>query len=143
MPPGCGGGERPVYCDLWQPAVAAPRPGVAIVYLHGSAWYLGDKAQLTDPMLGGWASQGHVVMDVAYRMCPETDLRGMLADAWAAVAWLKSHAREYGIDPHKVVLSGTSAGGHVALLAAYAATGQTSGPRSWPTVMFPSEAFSR
>jgi acetyl esterase/lipase len=58
-------------------------------------------------------------MDVAYRMCPETDLRGMMADAWAAVAWLKAHAEEYQLDGHKVVLAGTSAGGHVALVAAY------------------------
>lgn len=123
QPPACGGGERPLYCDLWQPAADAPRTGIAIVYLHGSAWYLGDKAQMTDPMLGGWASQGHVVMDVAYRMCPETDLRGMLADTWAAVAWLKVHADEYGIDPRRIVLAGTSAGGHVVLLAAYAAQG--------------------
>jgi acetyl esterase/lipase len=76
---------------------------------------------MTDPMLRVWGAQGHVVADIAYRMCPETDLRGMLADAWAAVAWLKAHADEYGIDRRKVVLSGTSAGGHVALLAAYTA----------------------
>jgi acetyl esterase/lipase len=119
QPVTCGGGVRPVYCDVWQPADAVTRSGIAIVYLHGSAWYLGDKAQMTDPMLGAWASRGHVVMDVAYRMCPETDLRGMMADAWAAVDWLKAHAEEYGIDPHRVVLSGTSAGGHVALLSAY------------------------
>lgn len=118
-PKACGGGERPLYCDIWQPAPGSPRSGLGIVYLHGSAWYLGDKAQMTDPMLRGWAANGHVVMDVAYRMCPETDLRGMLADAWAAVAWLRAHAQEYGIDPHRVVLSGTSAGGHIALLAAY------------------------
>ena len=121
MPTSCGGGDRPLYCDLWQPAAGAPHSGIAIVYLHGSAWYLGDKGQLTDPMLRGWAGQGHVVMDVAYRMCPETDLRGMIADAWAAVAWLKAHAGAYALDPHKVILSGTSAGGHVALLAAYTA----------------------
>lgn len=121
MPPGCGGDERPLYCDLWQPAPGAPRSGVAVVYLHGSGWYLGDKAQLTDPMLGSWSAQGHAVMDIAYRLCPETDVLGMMADAWAAVAWLKAHASEYGINPRKVVLAGTSAGGHIALLAAYTA----------------------
>lgn len=119
MPQSRGQGERPIYCDLWQPAPDAPRSGIGIVYLHGGAWYLGDKAQLTDPMLARWANQGHAVMDVAYRMCPETDLRGMLADAWAAVAWLKAHAEEYQIDRRKVVLAGSSAGGHLALIAAY------------------------
>jgi acetyl esterase/lipase len=121
LPPFAGRGDRPLYCDLWQPAPGAPRSGLGVVYLHGSAWYLGDKAQMTDPLLAGWAGQGHVVMDVAYRMCPETDLRGMVADARAAVAWLKQHAAEYGLDPRRIVLSGTSAGGHVALIAAYTA----------------------
>ncbi len=121
QPDSCGRGPRPLYCDLWQPAPGGARSRIGVVYLHGSAWYLGDKAQMTDPMLGLWSSQGHVVMDVAYRMCPETDLRGMVADAWTAVAWLKDRSGEYGIDPDKVVISGTSAGGHIALLAAYTA----------------------
>lgn len=113
--------DRPVYADLWLPAAGIPRSGVGVVYLHGSAWYLGDKGQLTGPVFRAWAADGHVVMDVAYRMCPETDVRGMVADAQAAVAWLKAHAAEFGVDPQRIVLSGTSAGGHVALIAAYTA----------------------
>jgi acetyl esterase/lipase len=118
-PQACGGGDRPLYCDIWQPSPGEKRSGIGIVYLHGSAWYLGDKAEMTDPMLRNWAAHGHVVMDVAYRMCPETDLKGMLVDAWMAIAWLREQAREYRVDPRKIVLSGTSAGGHIALLAAY------------------------
>ncbi len=60
-------------------------------------------------------------MDVAYRMCPETDYRGMVGDAKRAIAWLKTHASEYGLDPARIVISGGSAGGHLALLAAYTA----------------------
>jgi acetyl esterase/lipase len=60
-------------------------------------------------------------MDVAYRMCPETDVRGMMADAQHAVAWLKQHAAELGVDPQRIVLSGTSAGGHIALITAFTA----------------------
>lgn len=120
-PQACGGGDRPLYCDVWQPAPGSRRSGLGLVYLHGSGWYLGDKGGMTTPMLREWAANGHVVMDVAYRLCPETDLRGMLADAWTAIAWLKAHAQAYEIDPARVVLAGTSAGGHVALLAAYTA----------------------
>jgi acetyl esterase/lipase len=54
-------------------------------------------------------------------MCPETDVRGMMADAQHAVAWLKQHAAEFGVDPNRIVLSGTSAGGHIALVTAYTA----------------------
>ncbi|MGE0538745.1 MAG: alpha/beta hydrolase fold domain-containing protein [Dehalococcoidia bacterium] len=60
-------------------------------------------------------------MDVAYRLYPETDIAGMVGDAKRAVAWLKAHAADYGADPDRIVLGGASAGGHVALLAAYTA----------------------
>lgn len=118
-PPPAGGGPRPIYADLWLPGQGVARSGVGVVYLHGSAWYLGDKGQMTDGLFRPIVGAGHVLLDVAYRMCPETDLRGMVADAQAAVAWLQDHAAEYGVDPRRIVLSGTSAGGHIALLAAY------------------------
>jgi len=58
-------------------------------------------------------------MDVAYRLFPETDIPGMVSDARRAVVWLKTHAAAYGVDPSRVVLGGASAGGHIAVLAAY------------------------
>jgi acetyl esterase/lipase len=59
-------------------------------------------------------------VDVAYRLCPEVDVQGMVGDAKRAIAWIKENAGHYGIDPARVVLGGASAGGHIALLAAYA-----------------------
>jgi acetyl esterase/lipase len=58
-------------------------------------------------------------MDVAYRLCPETNFIGMVGDAKRAVAWMKAHAADYGARPEQTVLMGGSAGGHIALLAAY------------------------
>jgi acetyl esterase/lipase len=60
------------------------------------------------------------VVDVAYRLFPETDLPGMVADAKRAVAWVKDHAVDLQIQPDRIVLAGGSAGGHLGLLAAYA-----------------------
>jgi acetyl esterase/lipase len=74
----------------------------------------------TRPFFRHLAGQGHVVMDVAYRLFPETDIAGMAADVKRAIAWMKASGPAYGVDPHKVVLGGASAGGHLALLAAYA-----------------------
>jgi acetyl esterase/lipase len=110
---------RVLLCDIWQPPVAVPSSGLGLVYLHGSAWTLLDKDCGTRGLFSHLVAQGHVVMDVAYRLYPETDLQGMVGDAKRAVAWLRSHAAAYGIDPQRIVLSGASAGGHVALLAAY------------------------
>jgi acetyl esterase/lipase len=112
---------RPLLCDLWQPAVEVPLSGLGLVYLHGSAWTLLDKDCGTRTLFRHLVAQGHVVMDVAYRLYPETDIAGMVGDAKRAVAWLKAHAAAYGVDPDRIVLSGASAGGHVAILAAYTA----------------------
>jgi acetyl esterase/lipase len=113
--------ERPLLCDVWQPAAEVPASGLGLVYLHGSAWTLLDKDCGTRTLFRHLAAQGHVVMDVAYRLYPETDIPGMVSDAKRAVAWLKAHAIDYGVDPECIVLGGASAGGHVALLTAYTA----------------------
>jgi acetyl esterase/lipase len=59
-------------------------------------------------------------MDVAYRLCPEVDIYEMVGDVKRAVAWMKDNAERYNVNPDRIVLGGASAGGHLALLAAYA-----------------------
>lgn len=115
--PGTG---RKLLCDLWQPPAGVPSSGLAVVYLHGSAWCMLDKDFGTRPLFRHLAAQGHLVVDVAYRLFPETDLPGMVADTKRAVAWVKHHAVDLQIQPDRIVLAGGSAGGHLALLAAYA-----------------------
>ncbi len=113
------GTDRALRCDVWQPPIGVPSSGVAVVYLHGSAYYFLDKDAGTRPLFRYLAAQGHVIVDVAYRLFPETDVLGMVADAKRAIAWVRGHAADLGIDPALVVLGGGSAGGHLSLLAAY------------------------
>jgi acetyl esterase/lipase len=116
-PPDSG---RPLLCDVWSPPEGVRPSGLALVYLHSSSWHLADKDVWTRPLFDHLARQGHVVMDVAYRLCPEVGLPGMLGDAKRAIAWMKTNAPLYGADPRRVVAMGASAGGQLALLAAYA-----------------------
>jgi acetyl esterase/lipase len=97
-----------------------PASGLAVVYLHGGGWYVYDKDFATRPLFRHLVAQGHVVVDVAYRLFPETDIPGMVADARRALAWLKHHAADLDVEPDRIVLAGGSSGGHLALLAAYA-----------------------
>jgi acetyl esterase/lipase len=110
--------ERELLCDVWRPA-NGNISGLAFVYLHGSGWYIMDKDFGTRPFFHHLVAQGHTVMDVAYRLCPEVDIYGMIGDVKRAIAWMKANAPRYGVDPEKVVLGGGSAGGHLALLAGY------------------------
>ena len=108
-----------MLCDIWEPPEKVPHSGLAFIYLHGSAWTLWDKDAGTRPFFRHLVNQGHVIMDVAYRLFPETDFKGMVFDTKQAIAWLKANARVYGIDPDKIIIGGGSAGGHIAMLAAY------------------------
>ena len=115
-----GAEERKLLCDVWQPPEGVPPSGLAIIYFHGSAWWILNKDFGTRPFFRQLAAQGHVVMDVAYRLCPEVDIYGMVGDVKRAAAWMKANAARYGANPERVVLAGASAGGHLSMLAAYA-----------------------
>jgi acetyl esterase/lipase len=112
--------DRVLRCDVWRPPPGVEPSGLAFVYLGGGAWYLLDRNLGTGPLFRHLAAQGHVIVNVAYRTYPETDIPGMVGDAKRAVAWLKSTADEYDVDPERVVIGGGSAGAHLALLAGYA-----------------------
>ena len=113
------GTDRKLLCDIWQPPDNITPSGVAFIYLHGSAFYFLDKDFNTRPFFRQLAAQGHVIMDVAYRLSPETDIMGMVNDVKRAIVWMKENAETYKIDPNRIVVGGGSAGGHLALLAAY------------------------
>jgi len=110
---------RPLLCDIWQPPAGVTPSGLGLIYCHGGGWCRFDKDLGTRPIFRYLAAQGHVVMDIAYRLWPETDLYGMVGDVKRAIVWLKANACLYGVDPARIVVSGGSAGGHLALLAAY------------------------
>lgn len=114
------GSTRDLLCDLWRPAEGTPSSGLAFLYFHGSGWHWLDKDFNTRRFFRHLCAQGHVVMDVAYRLCPEVDLCGMLGDVKRAIVWMKENAEKHSVDPTRIVAAGGSAGGHLALLAAYA-----------------------
>ena len=98
------GTDRKLLCDLWQPPKNVIPSGLAFIYLHGGAWYLLDKDVGTRPFFSHLAAQGHVIMDVAYRLAPETDLMGMVNDVKRAINWIKENASTYKVNPDRIVL---------------------------------------
>ncbi len=114
------GTDRKLLCDVWQPPEGVAPSGLALVFLHGGAWWILDKDYGSRPLFRHLAAQGHVIMDVAYRLCPEVDIYEMVGDVKRAVAWMKTNAARYHVNPERIVLGGASSGGHLALLAAYA-----------------------
>lgn len=95
-------------------------PGRAptLVHIHGGSWMHGRKERQAKPLTWHLAQQGWVVVSVNYRLSPRATFPDHLVDVKAAIAWVRDHAEELGADPDFIVLTGGSAGGHLASLAA-------------------------
>jgi len=119
---GRAGGRRQ-YLDVYQPA-APLRDGElrpALIQIHGGGWVLGFKERQAVPLMRHMAANGWVVFNVDYRLSPAATWPDHLIDCKAAVAWVRQHAGDYGIDPSFVAVTGGSAGGHLTALMALTA----------------------
>ncbi len=110
---------RPLKADLMQPPPGVPHTGVAMIFVHGGGWWYGHKNIRKFPYFQRLVAQGHVVMDIDYTLAPRSSILGMVKDVKQAILWLKRRADMFGVNPARVVLTGQSAGGQLALLAAY------------------------
>lgn len=108
--------------DVWpvpEGAGARGRRHPAVVLVHGGGW---DQDSRGGSLLPGWlAGRGYVVFDIDYRLATPTSPSWQQAtgDVKCAVGWVNDHAARFGVDPERIGLLGSSAGGHLALLAAY------------------------
>jgi acetyl esterase/lipase len=90
-----------------------------MVFVHGGAWTIGSKEQQCLPMLYELAARGWVVVTCDYRLSPKATWPDHVIDVKRVVAWARAHAAEFGGDPSVfLAISGNSAGGHLAALAA-------------------------
>jgi acetyl esterase/lipase len=95
-----------------------PRLRPTLIHLHGGAFRSGRKNRQGRPLLYRLASQGWVCVSANYRIRPAVTFPEHLIDAKKVIAWVRKHGPEYGADPAMVFVAGSSAGGHLAALAA-------------------------
>jgi acetyl esterase/lipase len=107
--------------DVIRSKVAPPSGAPVLLYIHGGAWVIGDKREQGLPMLYELALEGFVCVSANYRLSPRATWPDHIVDVKQAIAWVRSHIAEYGGDPGFVAISGGSAGGHLAALAALSA----------------------
>jgi len=92
-----------------------------LMQIHGGAWILGSKNEQGIPLMLRLVSAGWVAFSVDYRLSPRATFPEHLLDLKQALAWIREHGREYGADPDFLVVTGGSAGGHLASLVALTA----------------------
>ncbi len=104
--------------DQYDPQDAAASRRSAVIVVHGGAWNAGKRSDF--PQWDGWlASLGYTVFDIDYRIAPQPNAETATNDVLCAVQWVKRNAQAVKVSPDRIILMGRSAGGHLALLAAY------------------------
>lgn len=124
-------GGVPLKLDAYVP-IAPPGPRRTLVYFHGGGWVWDTKERNALELLP-YLAQGWTVVSVEYRRAEEALAPAAVMDTRCAVRWVAAHADQLNADRHRLVLSGHSAGGHLALMAGIApATPELDGECPWP-----------
>lgn len=113
-------GGKDLRLDVIEP-LDPPKPGQrrpALIQVHGGGWVLGFKDRQGQVMMRHLAKKGWVCFNVDYRLSPMATFPDHLIDVKRAIAWVRDHADEYGIDEDFIAVTGGSAGGHLTSLAA-------------------------
>lgn len=126
-------GYRPLTLDLYLP----DDPGAPIIlFVHGGGWRMGSKATFTPTIsvadsFEKIVAAGFAVASLDYRLSGEATFPAQVDDVRAALAWVREHAVEYGVDASRVVLWGESAGATLAALVGLEADSGVLGIIDW------------
>jgi len=119
--------QSDVVLDRQKPRLTAdvfhapgPPPHPFVVVVHGGSWRRGDKGELPH-FSRQLAAAGYTVVDIRYALAPAEPFPRGIADVKCLLGRARERAVELAIDPARAALLGRSAGGQVALIAAYSA----------------------
>jgi len=103
--------------DLYRPrSGSGPHP--VLVQVHGGGWVYGEKHHQAQPLMYHLAAHGWLCVALNYRLSPAATFPDHLIDVKRSLAWVRERGPEFGANPDFVAITGGSAGGHLAALAA-------------------------
>jgi acetyl esterase/lipase len=93
-----------------------------IVWFHGGALINGHREGISSQILNLAREKDYAVVSFDYRLAPETKLPDIISDLEAAFRWLAGDgAKQFHLDPNRMVVSGGSAGGYLTFVSGYRA----------------------
>jgi acetyl esterase/lipase len=120
-------GSRDLRVDLFYSPETRQRPrNPAIAFFHGGGWAYGERSEFHEACLR-YARRGFVTLSFQYRLSinpdetvphPDITLVECVKDARSALRWIRQNAAALRVDAGRIVASGQSAGGQLALGAA-------------------------
>lgn len=116
--------------DIVQPANGGSlrRPGVLVI--HGGGWRGGSRESVIENFVLPWLAQGFVVANVEYRLSKKAKAPAAVQDALKAAQFFRENAKRWNVDSRRIVVTGGSAGGHLALMVGMTPKSAKLGPES-------------
>ena len=111
-------GGRRAHLDIRRPKDRDLSKAPVLIQIHGGGWTIGNKEQQGLLLMNRMAQQGWVCVSANYRLAPKHRFPTQIVDVKRAIAWVHENIADHGGDPSYVVITGGSAGGHLASLAA-------------------------
>ena len=120
--------DQGLQLDVYQqPGATNTSPAPVIVYWHGGAWWKGQRPASYGsfrPLI----DMGFSIVSVDYRLTGVALAPAAVQDVRCSLAWVKQNAAQYHFDVNRIVAYGTSAGGHLALMAGFLPAGNSIDP---------------
>jgi acetyl esterase/lipase len=102
--------------DLYQPR-GANTPNPVLMFFHGGGWTAGTKEGVALNFLP-YLESGWTLLNVEYRLTSVALAPAAVEDARCALRWVYRNAKQYNFDTQRIVTTGESAGGHLAMTTA-------------------------
>jgi acetyl esterase/lipase len=98
--------------DVYRPRAAGPHP--TILLIHGGGWTGGARQTYVLRALP-YLEMGFAIVNISYRLAAVAQAPAAVEDCLCALRWVIRNAKQYDLDPARIVVMGYSAGGHLAL----------------------------
>jgi acetyl esterase/lipase len=112
-------GERNLL-DVYRPR-KGPVTGPTLIYLHGGGFKGGSRKREGQLALYRLAARGWACVSASYRVSPDAQFPDYPIDLKRVIAWAREDGARFGVDPDRIFLAGSSAGGHIAATVALTA----------------------
>ena len=109
-------GDVSLKLDLYKPKSESAKPRPCLVWIHGGGWQGGNKSSGAGRVAPYVASGDYVGVSVGYRLTDVAIWPAQIHDCKAAIRYVRANADKLGIDPNKIGVWGSSAGGHLVSL---------------------------
>ncbi len=102
--------------DVLRPKAGSKTQRPGAIMFHGGGWVRSTKETMMANFCLPYLKEGFVVCNVEYRLAPVATAPAAVNDALKAARWFFDHAGQYNVDTNRIIVTGASAGGHLALM---------------------------